>query len=186
MTKLLTRSRFRDGDALGSISGLERFGLGLNPDKSGDGKGDDEGEGEENGEDVFFMKLLTELTLPRLRSREGEDSSSGLKEMRGLGGLPVSGGKYAGDGCGEANGDPRDFTKLLALSRFRDGEPECSGGRLWSWSSGEVENGEKTGERNGEGSGTDITYTEPNIYRGGAGKGGGEGSLACIYLLSET
>ena len=95
---------------LGSISGLERFGLGLNPDISGDGKVDDEGEGEENGEDVFFMMLLTELTLPRLQSREGEESSSGLKEMRGLGGLPVSGGRYAGDGCGEANGDARDFT----------------------------------------------------------------------------
>ena len=159
LTKLLTRSRFRDGDALGSISGLERFELGLNPDKSGDGKGDDEGEGEENGEDVFFMMLPIELALSRLRRREGANSSSGLKEMMGLEGLPASWGRSAEGGCGEANGDLRDFTRLFTLSRFREGEPECSEGKSWlSWlsGSGEMENGEKTGERKGEGSGMDI------------------------------
>ena len=160
-TKLFTRSRFREGDALGSISGLERFELGLSPDKSGDGKGDDEGE--EKGEDVFFMMLLTELTLPRLRSREGEESSSELKEMVGLEGLPESGGRKAGDGCGEANGDLRDFTRLLTLSRVRGGEPECSEGASWLSVSGEGKNGEKIGERKGEGSGADIAWAEANI-----------------------
>jgi len=126
LTKLLTRSRFRDGDGLKSISGFERFGFGLNPDTSGDGKGD--GEGEENGEDMFFMMPFTELTLSRLRS-EGEDSRSGLKEMVGLEGLLVFGGRIAGDGSGEANGDVKGFTRLFTLSRFRGGESECSGGR---------------------------------------------------------
>lgn len=161
LTKLLTRSRFRDGDALGSISGLdwfEWFRLGLNLDISWDedGKGGDEGEGEENGEGMFFMMPFTELTLPRLR-REGEDSSSELKEMTGLEGPSSSGGRSAGDGSGEANGDVKVFTKLFTLSRFREGE--CSEGRSRLFESKEEVNGERTGERNGEGSGVDIKPT---------------------------
>jgi len=126
LTKLLTRSRFRDGDGLESISGLERFGFGLNPDMLGDGKGDDEGE--ENGEDAFFMMPFTELTLSRLRSGEGAGSSSRLEDMVGLEGPPVSGGS-AGDGSGEANGDVKVLTRLFTLSRVRKGESECSGGK---------------------------------------------------------
>ena len=170
MTKLLTRSRFRDGDALGSISGLEWFGFGLNPDISGDKKGDEAGEGEENGEgngeDLFFMVLFTESTRSRLWSGKGAGSGSGLKEVMGLKGYPVSGGRTAGDESGEANGDASVFTKLLTLSCFREGESECSEGWSWSrsWSSefGVRENGERTGEKNGEGSGMDITQAEAN------------------------
>jgi len=96
LTKLFTRSRLRPGDTLGSISGFEKFEwFGLSPDLSGvgDGKGDDEGESEE---DTFFMTLFIELALSLLR-REGAGSSSGLKKIVGLEGLPFSGGRRTGD-----------------------------------------------------------------------------------------
>jgi len=126
LTKLFTRSRRLDGDALGSISGFEWFGwFGLNPCLSGDGDGKGDDEGEENGEDMFFMMLFTELALSRLR-RRGAGSSSGLKKMVGLEGLPFSRGRCTGDEGGEANGDVKVLTKLFTLSRFREGELECS------------------------------------------------------------
>jgi hypothetical protein len=87
----------------------------------GDEKGDDEGE--ESVGDTFFMTLFTELALSRFR-RGGTDSSSGLKKMVELEGLPFSGGGCAGDVGGEANGDVKVFTKLFTLSRFRGGEWE--------------------------------------------------------------
>jgi hypothetical protein len=130
LTKLPTRPCFRDGDVLGSISGLEWFEwfmFGLNPDISGDGDGRWDVEGEENGDDMFFMIFLTELTLSRLRRGEGAGSSSGLKNMIGLEGLPFSGGRCFGVGGGETKGDAMVFTKLFTRSRVREGEPECSG-----------------------------------------------------------
>ena len=103
------------------------------------------------------MMLFTESTLSRLRSGDGAGSSSGLKEVVELEGLPASGGRSAGEGDGEANGDLIVFTRLFTLSRFREGESECSGGGSWAFES--WENGEKTGERKGEGSGMDIPWT---------------------------
>lgn len=167
LTKLLTRSRFRDGvgDAVGSKSGFEWFEwreVGLSPGIPGDGKGD--GEGEENGEDMFFMMPFVELKLLRLRREEGEGSSSGLKDIVGLlEGLPFSKGYSAGDGSGEANGDVKVFTKPFTRSRFREGESGCSEGRPWLFESGEGNIGERTGERNGEGSGMDIEPAEGDI-----------------------
>ena len=87
---------------------------------SGEGKG--VAEREEEGEGGVFMMLLTELSLSRLRRIEGPGSGSGLKETVGFNGLPVSVGRRAGDGVGEAKGDARCFTKLFTLSRFRCGE----------------------------------------------------------------
>ena len=116
-TKLLTRSRFRIGDPLESISGLEWLGFGLNLEISGEGKGD--GDREEEGDGGVFMMLLTELLLSRLRRIDGPDSGSGLKEVVGFEGLPVSVGRRAGVGVGEAKGDAKCFTKLRTLSRFR-------------------------------------------------------------------
>lgn len=152
LTKLLTRSRFRGGDGLGPISGLEWFGFGLEPGVSCDREGDGQEGGEENGEDTFFITLLTESTLSRLRSREGAGSSSGLEGILGLDGDSASGGRCGEGGCGEANGDLRVFTMLFTLSCLREGVSECS-----SWAFESVENGEKTGERNGEGRGMDMT-----------------------------
>ena len=63
------------------------------------------------------MTLFTELALSRLR-RGGMGSSSGLKKMVGLGGLPFSGERCVGDKSGEANGDVKVLTKLFTLSRF--------------------------------------------------------------------
>ena len=77
------------------------------------------------------MMLLVELALSRLRRREGASSSSGLKEMMGLEELPTPWGRSAEGGYGGANGDLRDFTRLFTLSRFREGEPECSEGKSW-------------------------------------------------------
>ena len=114
---------------------------------------------------MFFMRLFTESTLSRLRSGGRVGSSSGLKETVELGGLPVSGGRIAGGGDGEANGDLIVFTRLFTLSRLREGESECSKGNSWAFESGG--DGEKTGERNGEGSGMDIPWTR---YVGGAEK----------------
>jgi len=108
---------------------------------------------------MFFMMLFTESTLSRLLSGGGAGSSSGLKEVVELEGLPVPGGRSGGgEGGGEANGDLIVFTKLFTLSRFREGEAECSEGNSWPLESGEK--GERTGERNGEGSGMDIPWTE--------------------------
>ena len=125
------------------------------------------------------MMLFTESTLSRLRSGDGAGSSSGLKEVVELEGLPVSGGRIVGEGDGEANGDLIVFTRLFTLSRFREGESECSGGGSLvseSWA-----NGEKTGERNGEGSGMDISWTR-YIEKGEWRRS--EGSLGRIYVLA--
>lgn len=174
LTKLFTRSRLLEGDALGSISVFEWFGwFGLNPCLSGDGDGKGEGEGEENGEDAFFMKLFTELVLSRLR-RRGAESSSGLKKMVGLEGLPFSRGRCTGDEGGEANGDAKVFTKLFTLSRFREGEWESSEGGSWLFESEEKENGESTGEKNGEGSGVAIRLADGIFKEGGTREGRGE------------
>ena len=73
LTKLLTRSRLRGGDALGSISGLERFEwfrFRLNPDLLEDGDRKWDGGGEENVEGVFFTMSFTESRLSRLRRGE--------------------------------------------------------------------------------------------------------------------
>jgi len=133
LTKLPMRPCFRDGDVLGSISGLEWFEwfmFGLSPGISVDEDERWDTEGEENGEGMLFMMPFTELTLSRLLRRgEGAGSSSGLKDMVGLEkGLPSSGARCAGDGSGEENGDDNDFTKLFTRSRFRDGESKYSGG----------------------------------------------------------
>jgi len=130
------------------------------------------------------MMLFTESTLSRLRSGDGAGSSSGLKEVVELEGLPISGERSAGEGEGEANGDLIVFTRLLTLSRFREGDPECSGGSSCAFES--EENGEKTGERNGEGSGTDIARTG-YLYGGGSGEREvREVSVVFIYLPSEN
>ena len=72
---------------------------------------------------MFFMMLFTESTLSRLRSGDGAGSSSGFNEVvEELEGLP--GGRIAGEGGGEANGDFIVFTRLFTRSRFRDGESE--------------------------------------------------------------
>jgi len=187
LTKLFTRSRLLEGDALGSISVFEWFGwLGLNPCLSGDGDGKGEEEGEENGEDTFFMKLFTELALSRLR-RRGAESSSGLKKMVGLEGLPFSRGRCAGDEGGEANGDAKVFTKLFTLSRFREGEWESSEGGSRLFESGEKENGERTGEKNGEGSGVDIDLAD-GIFKegGGLGRAGGEAREASVAFMEPS
>lgn len=57
--------------------------------------------------------------------------------MTGLGGLPVSGWRCAGDGSGDANGDVKVLAKLFTLSRFREEEPECSEDVSWLFKSGE-------------------------------------------------
>jgi len=118
LTKLLTRSRFRIGDPLGSISGLGWLGIGPSLEISGEGKEVDE-KREEEGEGGVFITLLTELPLSRLRRMAGAGSCSRLEEWMGFEELPVSGGRCAGDGLGEANGDAKCFTKLFTLARFR-------------------------------------------------------------------
>ena len=131
---------------------------------------------------MFFMMLFTESTLSRLRRGDGAGSSSGLKEVVELEGLPVSGGRIAGEGDGEANGDLIVFTRLFTLSRFREGESECSdAGGSWVFES--EENGEKTGERNGEGRGMDIPWAR---YVEKGGREVREVSVVFMYLPPET
>ena len=145
--------------------------------------GDEEGEGELKGEEIFFMMLFTESTLSRLRSGDGAGSSSGLKEVVKLGGLPVSGGRIAGEGDGEANGELIVLTKLFTRSRFREGESELSGGDSWVFESGE--NGEKTGERKGEGSGTDIPWAR-YVEKGKRRRRSEEPPVVFMYLSPGT
>ena len=186
LTKLLTRSRFRGGDALGSISGLEWFEwprFGLNPDLLGDGDGKGDGEGDENGEGRFFMMPFVELALSRLR-REGELSGS-----VGIRGLSFSCGRNGGGGKGEANGDAKVLTRLFTLPRFREGEWERSESEGGPWSSEpcEGENGERTGEKNGDGKGADIKPAEGYVSQGRGvrqGKAKAEGNASVVFHSS--
>ena len=132
------------------------------------------------------MVPFTELALSRLR--RGEVSLS-----MGRKGLSVSGGRNGGGGIEEANGDVKVFTRLFTLSRFREGEWEWSEGVPSSSEPWEGENGERTGEKNGDGNGVDIKPTKGYLGqeggRGGRGSQRGReslGSFVLLYLSSET